>query len=120
MELNTMQNFFGKNVSILFILDLALRGKKKVKNQKALTHLIKNLAFWMELNTPIKILTVCISSFQSSWYFAFSISWGTKQSLSGFSAVKRKATIILRSFTVRIVRPVSVEFHDLLFNALIF
>jgi hypothetical protein len=32
---------------------------------------MKNLAFWMKLNTPIKILAFYISSFQSSWYFAF-------------------------------------------------
>jgi hypothetical protein len=42
---------------------------------------MKNLAFWMELNTPMKILTFCISSFQSS-YFAFCISYGTKHSLN--------------------------------------
>jgi hypothetical protein len=47
--------------------------KKKPKNQKALTYSMKNLAFWMELNTPIKILAFCISSFQSSWYFTFYI-----------------------------------------------
>jgi hypothetical protein len=39
---------------------------------------MKNLAFWMELNTPMKILAFCISSFQSSWHFAFCIPWGTK------------------------------------------
>jgi hypothetical protein len=42
---------------------------------------MKNLTFWMELNTPMKILAFCISSFQSSWYFAFCIPWRTKQSL---------------------------------------
>jgi hypothetical protein len=36
----------------------------------------------MELNTPMKILAFCISSFQSSWHFAFCIPWGTKHSLS--------------------------------------
>jgi hypothetical protein len=45
----------------------ASRGKKKTpKSQKVITHPIKKLAFWMELNTPIKILVFCISSFQSS------------------------------------------------------
>jgi hypothetical protein len=51
------------------ILDFGLKRLKK--GQKALTHPMKNLAFWMELNTPIKILAFCILSFQSSWYFAF-------------------------------------------------
>jgi hypothetical protein len=56
------------------ILDVGLkRLKKKAKRQKALTHPIKKLAFWMELNTPIKILAFYISSFQSSWHFAFCI-----------------------------------------------
>jgi hypothetical protein len=36
----------------------------------------------MELNISMKILTFCISSFQSSWHFAFCISWGTKHSLT--------------------------------------
>jgi hypothetical protein len=55
------------------ILDFALkRQKKKLKSQKkTLTHSMKNLAFWMELNTPMKILAFCISLFQSSWHFAF-------------------------------------------------
>jgi hypothetical protein len=35
----------------------------------------------MELNTPIKILAFYISLFQSSWYFAFCIPWGTKHNL---------------------------------------
>jgi hypothetical protein len=42
---------------------------------------MKNLAFWMELNTPIKFLAFYISSFQSSWHFVFYISCGTKHSL---------------------------------------
>jgi hypothetical protein len=50
---------------LLSILDF---GLKRQKNQKALTHPMKNLAFWMELNTPIKILAFCIP-------------WGTKHSL---------------------------------------
>jgi hypothetical protein len=29
----------------------------------------------MELNIPMKILAFCISSFQSSWHFAFYIVW---------------------------------------------
>jgi hypothetical protein len=29
------------------------------------------LTFWMELNTPMKILAFCISSFQSSWHLHF-------------------------------------------------
>jgi hypothetical protein len=52
------------------ILDFGHKRPKK-KSQKALTHPMKNLAFWMELNTPMKILAFCISSFQSSWHFAF-------------------------------------------------
>jgi hypothetical protein len=37
------------------ILDFGLkRPKKSQKAKKALTHLMKNLAFWMELNTPKK------------------------------------------------------------------
>jgi hypothetical protein len=39
-------------------------GLKRPKGQKALTHPMKNLAFWMELNTHMKILAFCISSFQ--------------------------------------------------------
>jgi hypothetical protein len=38
------------------ILDFGLKRPKKPKSQKALTHPIKNLAFWMELNTLMKIL----------------------------------------------------------------
>jgi hypothetical protein len=39
------------------ILDFSLKRQKKIpKSQKALTHSMKNLAFWMELNTPMKIL----------------------------------------------------------------
>jgi hypothetical protein len=56
MELNIMQKFWQKGI-------------------QALTHPIKNLVFWMKLNTPMKILAFCISSFQSSWYFAFCILW---------------------------------------------
>jgi hypothetical protein len=41
-------------------------GKKKTKKSKSPHPPIKNLAFWMELNTPIKILVFCILSFQSS------------------------------------------------------
>jgi hypothetical protein len=52
------------------ILDFGLKKQKK-KSQKALTHPMKNLAFWMKLNTPMKILAFCISSFQSSWHFTF-------------------------------------------------
>jgi hypothetical protein len=33
---------------------------KKKKSQKALTHLMKKLVFWMELNASIKILAFCI------------------------------------------------------------
>jgi hypothetical protein len=78
MELNTMQNFWQKRIHSPFCI-LASRGKKK-KSQKALTHPMKNLAFWMELNTSIKILAFCISSFH--WHFAFFISWGTKDVFS--------------------------------------
>jgi hypothetical protein len=65
--------FFGKKISILHFGFWPQEAKKKAKRQKALTHPIKNLAFWMELNTPIKILAFYISSFQSSWHFAFCI-----------------------------------------------
>jgi hypothetical protein len=65
--------FFGKKVSILHFRFWPQEAKKKPKSQKALTHPIKNLAFWMELNTAMKILAFCISSFQSSWHFAFCI-----------------------------------------------
>jgi hypothetical protein len=57
MELNTMQIFWQKGIHSPFWI-LASRGKKK----KAPTHPTKNLAFWMELDTPIKILAFCISS----------------------------------------------------------
>jgi hypothetical protein len=43
------------------ILNFGLKRIKK--SQKALTHSMKNLAFWMELNTPMKILAFCISLF---------------------------------------------------------
>jgi hypothetical protein len=36
------------------ILDFGIEAKNP-KSQKALTHPTKNLAFWMELNTPMKI-----------------------------------------------------------------
>jgi hypothetical protein len=75
MELNTTQNFWQKGIHSPFWI-LASRG------QKTLTHPMKNLTFWMELNTPMKILAFCISSFQSSWHFAFCIPWGTKHSLN--------------------------------------
>jgi hypothetical protein len=81
MELNTMQNFWQKGTHSPFWI-LVSRDQKKPKSQKALTHHMKKLAFWMELNTPMKILAFCISSFQSSWHFAFCIPWGTKHSLS--------------------------------------
>jgi hypothetical protein len=73
IELNTMQIFWQKNIHSSFWI-LASRGKKSQKAKKTLTHPMKNLVFWMELNTLIKILAFCISSFQSSWYFAFCIS----------------------------------------------
>jgi hypothetical protein len=62
MKLNTMQNFWQKGIHSLFWI-LASRGKK---NQKTLTHPMKNLAFWIELNTPKIFLAFCISSFQSN------------------------------------------------------
>jgi hypothetical protein len=65
-----MQNFWQKGIYSPFWI-LASRDKKK--SQKALTYLMKNLVFWMKLNTPIKILAFCILSFQSSWYFVFCI-----------------------------------------------
>jgi hypothetical protein len=69
MELNTMQKFWQKGIHSPFWI-LASRGQK---SQKALTHLMKNLVFWMELNTLMEILAFCILSFQSSWHFAFCI-----------------------------------------------
>jgi hypothetical protein len=66
MKLNTIQNFWQKGIHSPFWI-LTSKGQAK----KTLTHPMKNLIFWMELNTPIKILTFYISSFQSSWYFAF-------------------------------------------------
>jgi hypothetical protein len=78
MELNTMQNFWQKGIHSSFWI-LASREKK---SQKAIAHPMKNLAFWMELKTLMKILVFCISSFQCSWHFAFYIPWGTKHSLS--------------------------------------
>jgi hypothetical protein len=55
------------------ILDFGLKRQKKKKSQKALTHPMKKLAFWMELNTPMKILAFCISSFEvvGILHFAF-------------------------------------------------
>jgi hypothetical protein len=73
MELNTMQKFWQKGIILHF--GFWPQEAKKAKKQKALTHPMKNLAFWMELNKPMKILVFCISSFQSSWYFAFCIPW---------------------------------------------
>jgi hypothetical protein len=69
MELNTMQNFWQKGIHSPFWI-LASRGQKNPKSQKALTHPMKNLVFWIELNTPMKIFTFCILSFQSSLHFA--------------------------------------------------
>jgi hypothetical protein len=74
MKLNTMQNFWQKGIDSLFWI-------LRPKGQKALTHPMKNLIFWIELNTPVKILAFCISSFQSSWHFAFCIPRGTKHNL---------------------------------------
>jgi hypothetical protein len=91
MKLNTMQNFWQK-VSILHFGFWPQEIKKKSK--KTLTHPMKNLTFWMELNTPIKFLAFCISSFQSSWHFAFCILWGTKHSLS----INMKNGAILSNF----------------------
>jgi hypothetical protein len=54
MELNTMHFFLQKGIYSPFWI-LASRGQKK--SQKALTHPMKNLTFWIELNTSIKILT---------------------------------------------------------------
>jgi hypothetical protein len=55
------------------IFDFGIKRPKKPKSQKALFHPMKNLAFWMKLNTPMKNLEFYISSFQSSWHFAFYI-----------------------------------------------
>jgi hypothetical protein len=64
------------------ILDFGIKRQKKKPKSHRPPH--ENVAFWIELNTPIKILVFCISSFQNSWHFAFCISWGTKHSLSLF------------------------------------
>jgi hypothetical protein len=69
-------NFFAKRYSFS-ILDFGLKRQKKAKKQKVLTHPMKNLVFWMELNTPMKFLEFCISSFQSSWHFVFWSPWRT-------------------------------------------
>jgi hypothetical protein len=72
---------FGKNTKFLAkrypfsILDFGLKRKKKTKKPKNPHSPHENLAFWMELNTPMKILAFCILSFQSSWHFTFCISW---------------------------------------------
>jgi hypothetical protein len=47
-------------------LDFGLKRAKKSKKAKTPHPPMKNLAFWMELNTPMKILAFCILSFQSS------------------------------------------------------
>jgi hypothetical protein len=54
--------FLTKKISILHFEFWHQEGKKP-KKQKALAHTMKNLAFWMELKTPIKILVFCILSF---------------------------------------------------------
>jgi hypothetical protein len=48
---------------MVYILHFGFWPQEEKKSQKALTHSMKNLAFWMELNTPMKILAFCISSF---------------------------------------------------------
>jgi hypothetical protein len=66
MKLNITQIFWQKDIYSPFWI-LASRGQKKAKKtKKTLVHLIKNLAFWMKLNTPMKILAFYISSFQSN------------------------------------------------------
>jgi hypothetical protein len=70
--------FWQKGIHSPFWI-LASRDKKKPKNPHPP---VKNLTFWMELNTPMKILAFCISSFQSSWHFTFCISWEIKHSLT--------------------------------------
>jgi hypothetical protein len=79
MELNTIQNFWQKRINSSFWI-LASRDKK-AKKKKTLTHPMKNLVFWMELNIHMKTLASCISSFQSGWHFAFCIPWETKHNL---------------------------------------
>jgi hypothetical protein len=46
---------------------------------------MKNLAFWIKLNTHIKFLAFYISSFQNSWHFALCILRPTKHNLTGES-----------------------------------
>jgi hypothetical protein len=78
-----LQNGTKHHVKILaksYTFSILEFGLKRSKNQKALTHPIKNLAFWIELNTTIKILVFCFSSFQSNWHFTFFIPWETKHS----------------------------------------
>jgi hypothetical protein len=53
-------NFLAKRYPFS-ILDFGLKRLKKAKKS-----FMKNLAFWMELNTPIKNLAFYILSFQSS------------------------------------------------------
>jgi hypothetical protein len=55
------------------ILDLGLKRPKKAKKSKRSHPPHEKFAFWIELNAPMKILAFCISSFQSSWHFAFCI-----------------------------------------------
>jgi hypothetical protein len=83
---------FGKKVSILYFGFWPQEAKKSQKAKKTITRSMKNLAFWMELNTPIKILVFYISSFQSTWYFVFCIPWGTKHSLSDCKRIGKKLT----------------------------
>jgi len=71
MELNAMQNFWQKGGYSPFWI-LVSSGQKKISKEplEALMRAI-NSAFWMKLNMTLKILAFYISSFQSSWYFAF-------------------------------------------------
>jgi hypothetical protein len=56
------------------ILDFGLkRQKKKPKSQKALTHPHKKFDILDETKHIHENFGICISSFQSSWHFAFCI-----------------------------------------------
>ena len=70
IELNNMQKFWQKcDYSSFWIL--ASRGQKNPKEPHEALMKTINSVFFMELNITLKILTFCISLFQSSWYFIF-------------------------------------------------
>jgi hypothetical protein len=60
-------NFLAKRY-LFSILDF---GLKRLKKPKSPYPPYEKFGILDEPNTPIKILAFCISSFQSSWHFAF-------------------------------------------------